>query len=427
MTDQTSPPCTTEAEQIVGLAQLVTELQIELAAHRQTVADLIRARNDAESACHAKCDLMAQVSHEIRTQLQMLSGTVDLLGETNLDAVQSDYLAAFRNANELLLSLVNDLLDSSRLEGGRLQLERMEFATGSFMDATVKIIAWQAGTKGLAFDLRMAPGIPDNLIGDPKRLQQVLLNLAGNAIKFTQEGKIALTVAVDPATDTATTTLRFAIEDTGIGIPTDKLATIFDSYEQASPETARLFGGTGLGLSIARELVHMMGGEILAMSREGEGSRFVFTVRLEVPSNSLRTHSPDSEHANPPPERSLHLLIAEDAGDIRMLLCSFLASTPHKVDIVKNGEEALNRFMKERYDLVLMDMQMPVLDGYTATRRIREWEKSNAMPPVPVVALTASAERSDYHKSQEAGCTTHLSKPIRKETLLRTIREVTRQ
>uniref|UniRef100_A0A831TZK1 histidine kinase n=1 Tax=Geobacter metallireducens TaxID=28232 RepID=A0A831TZK1_GEOME len=428
---QTGPTCTcrTETERIAELERILADLQAELTERRNAERDLRHAKAAAEAMCLAKTELLAQVSHEMRCQLQMLTGAVELLRETPLDQNQTNYLNAFHHAGEFLHSLADDLLDNSRMEAGRFQLEQTEFHFDEFMAATAQLIAWQANRKGLQFECRLSPDLPTRLVGDPKRLKQIILNLAGNAVKFTSDGKITLAVELEsppPGDSARDTVLRFTIQDTGVGIPGDKLDEIFERYTQASPATARIFGGTGLGLAIARGLVGMMGGTIRVTSREGAGTCFVFSARFAPRAVS----SPEAgERRKPPvaPLRSLRILLAEDAADIRMLMGAFLGNTPHSVDMACNGQEALAKYMAGNYDLVLMDMQMPVMDGISATLRIREWERSHGRPPVPVIALTAGAERSERLKSRAAGCTAHLAKPLRKETLLRTISDVMQQ
>lgn len=419
-----------ETERIAELERLVEELRAEVAERKNTERELKRAKTAAEAARHTKGELLAQVSHEIRSQIQLLTGAVELLRETPLDQTQTEYLNAFHHASEFLLSLVNDLLDNSRLEAGRLHLEQIEFPLREFIEKTAKPVAWQAGRKGLVLEYSVASDVPVRLVGDPKRLQQVILNLAGNAIKFTNEGKITLTVERDPTSSQSDSTtevpLRFTIEDTGVGIPGEKLDEIFERYAQASSDTSRIYGGTGLGLAIAKGIVSMMGGTIRVLSKVGKGTSFVFTTRLCSPDLPVSSHT-ERRKASPLPDRSLRILLAEDAADIRMLLSAFLGTTSHAVDMAHNGEEALKKFIAGDYDLVIMDMQMPVMDGFSATRMIREWERKYGRTPVPIVALTASAERSDFLKTREAGCTTHLSKPIRKDLLLRTISEVALQ
>ncbi|ABB31996.1 sensor histidine kinase response regulator [Geobacter metallireducens GS-15] len=424
---QTGTTAVTDADRIVELEHLLVELKAELAERKNIERDLKRAKVSAEAACHSKEDLLALVSHEIRSQIQMLTGAVELLRETPLDKKQTEYLNAFNHAGEFLLSLVNDLLDNSRLDAGRIHLDQIEFPFRELLERTAQLIAWQAGRKGLELEYHLSPDIPAQLVGDPKRLQQVILNLAGNAIKFTEQGKIIITVEPE-ASSLASQEMQliFTIQDTGIGIPGDKLEEIFERYAQASPATFRTYGGTGLGLNIAKRLVGLMGGTIRVTSKEGKGTSFVFNARLGV-TPPLLSSAVERRKSKSLPERSLRILLAEDAAEIRMLLGAFLGTTSHAVDMAHNGEEALKKFTSSNYDVIIMDIQMPVMDGLSATRKIREWERTHDRTPVPVVALTAGPERSDYLRAREAGCTTHLAKPIKKELLLNTISAVVLQ
>ncbi|GLI39069.1 response regulator [Geobacter hydrogenophilus] len=423
---QTGTTTVADADQIAELERLVIELQTELAERKNIERDLKRAKVSAEAACKSREDLITLVSHEIRSQIQMLTGAVELLRETPLDNKQIEYLNAFNHAGEFLLSLVNDLLDNSRLEAGRIHLDKIEFPFRELLERTMQLIVWQAGRKGLDVEYSVSPDIPARLIGDPKRLQQVILNLAGNAIKFTEQGKITLTVEPDPSSAPQENSLIFTIQDTGVGIPGDKLEEIFERYAQASPATFRIYGGTGLGLTIAKGLIGLMGGTIRVTSKEGKGTTFVFNARFGAPVAAL---SPATERRKSAslPERSLRILLAEDAAEIRMLLSAFLGTTSHTVDMALNGEEALKKFISNNYDLVIMDIQMPVMDGLSATKKIREWERAHNRPAVPIVALTAGPERSDFLRAREAGCTTHLPKPIKKELLLSTINGMVQQ
>lgn len=388
-------------------------------------AELKAAREEqgrAEARARAKEELLTHTSHEIRSQLQIMSSAAELLGETPLDPAQFSYVNSLQHANRLLLSIVNDILDSSRLEAGRFALDSVEFSPADLVRAAEDLLSWHAGRKGLALECRTAPDLPPRLVGDPMRLQQVIVNLAGNAIKFTREGTITITVeraTAEPPLPSSVM-LSFTIEDTGIGIPGDKLDVIFERFVQGSPAIASLYGGTGLGLPISRRLVELMGGTVRVESEVGKGSRFIFTVRLDEPEATLCPEV-EASPAAATRERTLRILLADDAGDIRRLITVFIASSGHSVEWAENGEQAVEMFKRGEYDLVLMDMQMPVMDGLCATRRIREWELEQGRAPVPVVALTAGAEQSNLRRTREAGCTAHIAKPISKETLLRAI------
>jgi CheY-like chemotaxis protein/anti-sigma regulatory factor (Ser/Thr protein kinase) len=267
----------------------------------------------------------------------------------------------------------------------------------------------------------VAPGTPRAIVGDPTRLRQVLVNLLANAIKFTERGSVA--VSVERGREDA---LLFAVTDTGIGIPDTQLAAIFESFSQADASVTRRYGGTGLGLSISRQLVELMGGRLRVESEVGRGSTFSFTlpfVATELPAPAEPTTSKESMDV---PPRPLRILLADDGADNVALVQAYVKSMPWRLEVAENGKEAVYKVTSEGpWDLVLMDMQMPVLDGYAATRAIRQWEVSHGAPATPIVALTAYALKQEIEKSLAAGCTAHLTKPMRKAALLSTVRTVT--
>ena len=419
----------TDLNRIRDLECRLADLLGENERLRAVEQELRTAAAAAEAATTAKSELLAHVSHEIRSQLQLISGAVDLFRQTRLDEIQRHYLEGFQHANELLLCLVNDILDTSRLEAGHLRLESLPFDLAGLVAATGTQLLWQAQRKGLELSWQVSPDVPPRLLGDQARVQQVIVNLAGNAIKFTREGAVTIRVerVPDPLTASSLAMIRFVIEDTGIGIPVDRLGGIFESYDRGSPETSKLFGGTGLGLAIAKGLIEAMDGDITVESYEGRGSRFIVTIPFCLTITGDRQTPVDGQEKESESVAPLRVLVAEDAEDIRLLIAAFLRGASHQVCSAGNGQEALDMFMAEDFDLVLMDIQMPVMDGYTATRALREWERQRGRTPVPVVALTACAEKSDSLKTIEAGCTSHLSKPIRKDTLLRTVAELARQ
>jgi CheY-like chemotaxis protein len=264
--------------------------------------------------------------------------------------------------------------------------------------------------------------VPNDLVGDPTRLRQVLLNLLGNAIKFTQSGEVTLRVALD-ANPSVPTALRFTVSDTGIGIPGEKLGQVFERFTQADSSTTRRFGGSGLGLTISRRLVELMGGRIWVESEVGKGSVFAFAVPFEI---SATINRPTAAPVGADPELplpALRILLAEDSPDNCIITMAYLEDTPYQVDIAETGAIACDKFRAGHYDLVLMDRQMPVMDGLTATRTIRAWEHANDRPPTPIIALTASALKGDREKCLAAGCTAFLTKPIKQEVLLQAIKE----
>ena len=388
--------------------------------------ELQQAKAVAESASRTKSDFLASMSHEIRTPMNALMGIADLLAKTTLTPEQDKYVQIFRRAGDNLLNLINDILDLSKVEASQLELEQTGFSLNDLVENVAEMMALRADEKGLVLVCEVAPDVPDDLVGDPTRLRQVLLNLVGNAIKFTQSGTVSLRVVPD-ADAAVPTALRFTITDTGIGIPTEKLARIFERFTQADSSTTRRFGGSGLGLTISRRLVELMGGRIWVESTVDEGSVFSFAVPFEIStspggSGTRRVAAPGPEPALP----ALHILLVEDSADNCMITTAYLEGTPYTLEIAENGALACTMFAAGRYDLVLMDRQMPVMDGLTATRRIRAWEQANNRAPTPIIALTASALKGDREQCLAAGCTAFLTKPIKQAVLLQAIKECSR-
>ncbi len=549
---------------LIALAR-AKELQArELAARNRVIEEQVRrqtqelaeTRDQALAASRVKSDFLASMSHEIRTPLNAIIGMAELLSDSGLSSDQERYVGVFRNAGEALLSLVNDILDLSKIEAGQLQLEQIDFDLVELIEQSADIYALKTAAKGLELAVSIAPDVTERVKGDPARLRQVVLNLVGNAIKFTEHGEIVVTV--DRAQRrTAPGWVRVSVRDTGIGIPADKQQEIFASFTQVDSSTTRKYGGTGLGLTISRTLVEMMGGHIWVESREGEGSAFRFEVQFAAATTlsqvalpfvarsaaalivddsrtarellrdalgslaaevrvasgaadarttlatlrarrgrvdwlfcdarlgdcdgfalaaTLLAAAPECrlvmllESANlgpeiertrrfpgagflvkpvkrrdlrdllaaparaapdtatgdlPPPDMtvSARLLLVEDNPDNRLLIRSYLKKAPYHVDEAENGAIAVACFGQQHYDLILMDVQMPVMDGHTATRAIRDFEAASGREPVPIIALTAHAVKEDMERSLAAGCTAHLTKPIKKQVLLDALSE----
>jgi signal transduction histidine kinase/DNA-binding NarL/FixJ family response regulator len=401
-----------EKEKVERMSRDLAELNREL--------DLKRL--EAERATRAKSEFLAAMSHEIRTPLHAIIGMGDVLTGTALTAEQRKCVEVSQRNGIGLLQLINDILDLSKVESGKIELEQAAFDLRDVIARALEVIEIRANAKGLALRHAIAPGVHSFLTGDAQRLRQVIINLLGNSLKFTDQGSLEVRVEADPE-DSRPGCLRFAIADTGIGIPEDKLGLIFESFTQADSSTTRKYGGTGLGLAISKQLVEVMGGRIWVESRVGSGSTFLFTVKLPVEAEGDKAAAASAAVAGATAASEallsgLRILMADDTEDNRFLLLSYLRDAPFQVDIAENGQIAVERFRSSRYDVVLMDIEMPVMDGYAATRAIRAFERESGSRPIPIIALTAHAFSEMAAKSLEAGFSAHLTKPIRKVTLL---------
>jgi signal transduction histidine kinase/CheY-like chemotaxis protein len=367
------------------------------------------ARDQIAKLTQAKTEFLARMSHEIRTPMNSLLGMAELLSETPLNAEQREYVRRFRRAGDNLLTVVNDILDFSKVEAGQIDLENIEFDLAQVIEEAIEIAAVRARAKGLEVSSRVELNVPTRLIGDPGRLRQILINLLGNAAKFTEHGELTVLVK----TDSAPGILHFGVSDTGIGIPADRLSTIFDSFSQVEASTTRKYGGTGLGLAISKRFVELMGGRIWAESTLGSGTTMHFTARFSVAgAPKLVTEGSTPVMLR---DRGLRILLADDSEENRFLIRGYLKESGSIIDEVENGAQAVEQFKQCAYDIVLMDAEMPVLDGYSATREIR------ALGAAPIFLLTAHAMREARTRGFEAGCTDHLTKPITKSTLLEAI------
>jgi two-component system sensor histidine kinase/response regulator len=406
-----------------------------LATINQQLASATRHANEmataAQTANQAKSEFLANMSHEIRTPMNGVIGMAELLLDGPLNTQQRDGAKTILDSARALLTVINDILDFSKIEAGKLELEMSPIDIRDLSEDVVHLIATQAHTKGLEVTAHIDPAVPEMVRGDSGRLRQVLINLCGNAVKFTHRGEVALDVKV-AAEDAESMTLRFEVRDTGIGIPANRLDNLFQPFSQVDTSTTRRFGGTGLGLSIVKRLAKLMGGEAGVESREGLGSTFWFTARLAIISATaqatvaLSGRAADWHTRTQPIVNSQQLsaqrgrekrriLLAEDNAVNEKVACRTLEKLGYRVDAVRNGRDAVTAWETGRYDLILMDCQMPVLDGYEATREIRSRESGGRH--TPIVALTAHAMKDDDLKCKAAGMDDYITKPIDRERL----------
>jgi len=378
-----------------------------------TQDQLTQANSESQQAAQHKAVFLSTMSHEIRTPLNSIIGMTELLEETPLSEEQSRYCTTLSQNSDLLLNIVNDVLDYSRLESGQVTLECITFDLRQLASRVLGMMQVLAAKKDVALKATFSPDGALNVKGDPRRIEQIILNLLANAVKFTERGEVALSVSMTAREDKQQ--LEIHVRDTGIGMDADKIPTIFSPFTQSDATITRRFGGTGLGLSIVKETVERMGGHISVVSEPKRGSDFKVELCLETGGST----PPPLPSCRPelPQTRPGRMLLVDDSPDNRLLITVLLKGTGWQLATAENGAEAVETFQRHPFDVILMDMQMPIMDGYEATKRIRQIEVGEARPRACIIALTANALPGDLARSIDAGCDQHLTKPIRKQVL----------
>ncbi len=410
-------------------------------------AELREAKEKTEQYSRQKSNFLAVMSHEIRTPLHSVIATADLLASSNLNRDQKLYTSILKQAGQNLLAQVNDVLDISKIEAGKLELEKRPFLPTEILKNVSKIIGVRAKQSNLYFHSNSNISEELYLMGDSAKLEQILINLASNALKFTLQGGITVFAEVKQQSRD-NVSLFFSVTDTGVGFNEKSKKKIFESFTQSDAGTARRFGGTGLGLTICKDLLHLMGSQIEVESKPGKGSKFYFTVQLPI----ALPRAVEIEKTEPKPRpfsrperpllfsgeeenkgavkrevrkkdlKGLHILLVEDNSDNRLLFKAFIKNTGIELDTAENGQEAVTLACSHDYDLIIMDIQMPIKDGFVATKEIRAFEKAQRTGRnTPIVALSASATREDMLKARSCGCNDYLSKPITRATLISAI------
>ncbi|OGX84475.1 hypothetical protein BEN48_15990 [Hymenobacter glacialis] len=393
-------------------------IYLDVTPQKRLEASLREAKGLAEISSRAKQDFLANMSHEIRTPMNAILGMSQLLTKTELDSSQTSYLHAITASAENLLVIINDILDLSKIEAGRMAIEKIGFSPERVAVQVEKTLVYKAEEKGLSFKTRIGPGVPPVLLGDPYRIAQILLNLAGNSVKFTEKGSVSVSCELVQLLDEGEALIEFTVKDTGIGIDAEYLAEVFEDFSQEDSSVSRKFGGTGLGLSISKNLVELLGGTLLIESQKNRGTTSRFTLRLPV---GTGTDVPQKDEADTsslmPALQGKRILLVEDNVFNRMLANIFLTNAGMEVTEAENGQVAVRLAENEAFDLVLMDLQMPLMNGYVATAMLRQ----QLTLTVPIIALTANAIKGERGKCLAAGMNDYLTKPFQEASLVKLV------
>ncbi len=397
------------------------ELIKEIAERKKTEIKLIKTKEEAEAATFSKSLFLAKMSHEIRTPMNGIIGTIDILKDTILTGEQKDFLDIIDVSANNLLSIINDILDISKIEAGKVELENKNFNLYIIVDEIIKLLSFKASEKSLIIHKNISQDVPEFVIGDFVRLKQIIINLMNNAIKFTKKGSITLEIEKTKQVNNKIH-LLFRIIDTGTGISEEGQKRLFQEFSQADISITRKYGGTGLGLIISKKLSKLMDGEIGVESKIGTGSTFWFTVVLETGSEIKKESEKKPMKEKQEISKKLSILVAEDNVINQKVAMINLKQLGHNVEIAVNGKMAVDMYNKNKYDLILMDIQMPVLDGIEATKEIRKIEKeNNVSDKIKIVAITANAMKEDKNKCLSAGMDDYITKPFKSEDMDRAL------